>query len=438
MSPEQAEFNELGHRHPQRHLRPGRAAVRAADRHDAVREEAAAARPRSTRSCGSSARRSRPSRARGSSATRATLPSIAGPAAGPEPSASWRRLVQGELDWIVMKALEKDRNRRYETANGLAMDVQRYLADEPVQACPPSAGYRLRKFVRRNKGPVLAASLVVLALVGGIIGTTWGLIRATDARAVAVNEAKQKEAALAAARQSERDATDQLFLALLEPGPRRPLQPADGPAAGQPRRPGPGRPHPARRAAARRGHRRDGPARRPPRAGPALLAPRHRRGGVRRAVPALRPRRHPGDHQHPQHPRRPGDPAHRLGPDPGEVPVLQPRRPVPARPRRRVHAARVARGRRATGPPGRAPRVPGACVQPGRPAPGGRPAGVGPLLRPGDGSGSQALALARDGPRRWRFTRTAASWPSGTSIRASLPCTTRRAGPSSPTCPWAR
>src|SRR6476620_380500 len=56
------------------------------------------------------------------------------------------KLVRGELDWIVMKCLEKDRNRRYETANGLAMDVQRYLVDEPVLACPPSAGYRLRKF----------------------------------------------------------------------------------------------------------------------------------------------------------------------------------------------------------------------------------------------------------------------------------------------------
>src|SRR5437773_10028196 len=78
------------------------------------------------------------------------------------------KLVRGELDWIVMKCLEKDRNRRYETANGLALDVQRYLHDETVQACPPSAGYRLRKFVRRNKGPVLAAFLVALALVGGI------------------------------------------------------------------------------------------------------------------------------------------------------------------------------------------------------------------------------------------------------------------------------
>jgi serine/threonine protein kinase/WD40 repeat protein len=125
------------------------------------------------------------------------------------------RLIQGDLDWIVMKALEKDRNRRYETANGLAMDLQRNLADEPVVACPPSVRYRLRKFVRRNKGPVLAASLVVLALVGGIIGTTWGMVRATSAQSVAVSEAKQKEAALAAAQKSERDATEQLFLALL-------------------------------------------------------------------------------------------------------------------------------------------------------------------------------------------------------------------------------
>src|SRR5690242_17641605 len=69
---------------------------------------------------------------------------------GTEP-AKLTRLVRGELDWIVMKALEKDRNRRYETANGFAMDVQRYLADEPVQACPPSAWYRFRKFARRSK-----------------------------------------------------------------------------------------------------------------------------------------------------------------------------------------------------------------------------------------------------------------------------------------------
>jgi tetratricopeptide (TPR) repeat protein len=77
-----------------------------------------------------------------------------------------------------MKCLEKDRNRRYETANSLARDIERYLQNEPVQACPPSAWYRLRKFVSRYKRSVLAAGLVLLALVGGIIGTTLGLLEA--------------------------------------------------------------------------------------------------------------------------------------------------------------------------------------------------------------------------------------------------------------------
>src|SRR5439155_6152626 len=112
------------------------------------------------------------------------LPSLAANR-GTEP-AKLTRLVRGELDWIVMKALEKDRSRRYETANGFAMDLQRFLADEPVQACPPSVGYRLRKLVRRNKGTVIAAALVMLALVGGIIGTTLGMWRATQAEADAI------------------------------------------------------------------------------------------------------------------------------------------------------------------------------------------------------------------------------------------------------------
>src|SRR5262249_31999567 len=74
-------------------------------------------------------------------------------------------LLRGELDWVVMKCLEKQRERRYETANALARDIQRYLADEVVEARPPSARYRLRKYVGRNKGRVLAASLVLLALL---------------------------------------------------------------------------------------------------------------------------------------------------------------------------------------------------------------------------------------------------------------------------------
>ena len=78
------------------------------------------------------------------------------------------KLVRGELDWIVMKTLEKDRNRRYETANGFAADVQRYLDDEPVQACPPSAGYRLRKFARRNRVALLTIAAVVVALLGAL------------------------------------------------------------------------------------------------------------------------------------------------------------------------------------------------------------------------------------------------------------------------------
>jgi tetratricopeptide (TPR) repeat protein/serine/threonine protein kinase len=90
-------------------------------------------------------------------------------------SAKLMRLVRGELDWIVMKALEKDRSRRYETANGFAMDVQRYLADEPVLACPPSAGYRLKKFVRRNKGGLAVAALVLLFLVLLGSGIGWAV-----------------------------------------------------------------------------------------------------------------------------------------------------------------------------------------------------------------------------------------------------------------------
>src|SRR4029079_16795363 len=75
------------------------------------------------------------------------------------------KLMRGELDWIVMKTLEKDRSRRYESASAFAADVQRYLNDEAVQACPPSALYRFRKFARRNKAGVLTAASVALGLL---------------------------------------------------------------------------------------------------------------------------------------------------------------------------------------------------------------------------------------------------------------------------------
>ena len=115
-----------------------------------------------------------------------------------------RRLVQllgGDLDWVVMKALDKDRNRRYETASELALDLLRHLRDEPVLACPPSSIYQMRKFMRRNKGPMLGASLLLLAILAGLIGTTLGWIesrRQRDASAVsALSEKRAKESALA-------------------------------------------------------------------------------------------------------------------------------------------------------------------------------------------------------------------------------------------------
>src|SRR5262249_33500193 len=91
------------------------------------------------------------------------------------------KLVRGELDWIVMKDLEKDRSRRYETANGLAMDVQRYLAGEAVLAAPPSASYRLRKATRKYKKPLVtaAAFLALLVLAGGV--TIWQALRLAQA-----------------------------------------------------------------------------------------------------------------------------------------------------------------------------------------------------------------------------------------------------------------
>jgi WD40 repeat protein/serine/threonine protein kinase len=142
-------------------------------------------------------------------------------------------LVRGELDWIVMKALEKDRSRRYETANGFAMDVQRYLAGEPVLAAPASGWYRLRKFVRRYRGPVLAAALVLLALVGGIAGTAWGLVQAEHQRALAeakkqeaVQQRDQAETNFAEARRQRRLADTHLYRSLI--GEARAIREARG------------------------------------------------------------------------------------------------------------------------------------------------------------------------------------------------------------------
>ena len=103
----------------------------------------------------------------------------------PADARSRAAIIKGELDWIVMKAIEKDRRRRYETANALAMDVRRYLAGEPVLAAPPSTSYRLKKLVRRHKVAATTGALIAASLVLGLIGTTLGMLRAERQRRAA-------------------------------------------------------------------------------------------------------------------------------------------------------------------------------------------------------------------------------------------------------------
>ncbi len=121
-----------------------------------------------------------------------TLPSVAANR-GTEP-AKLSRLMKGELDWVVLKALEKDRSRRYDTANGLVRDIQRYLADEVVEARPPSTSYRLQKFVRRNRATVLAGSAVAAALLLGAVAFAWQARIATWQKQIAQdNEQRANE-----------------------------------------------------------------------------------------------------------------------------------------------------------------------------------------------------------------------------------------------------
>jgi WD40 repeat protein/serine/threonine protein kinase len=122
-------------------------------------------------------------------ATTEELPAIAANR-GLEP-AKLTKLVRGELDWIVMKALEKDRNLRYETANTFAGDIQRYLSDEQVQAVPPSAGYRLRKFARRNKGAFAMATVIALAVLLAVVALATSTVLTGNA-----SERERREANL--------------------------------------------------------------------------------------------------------------------------------------------------------------------------------------------------------------------------------------------------
>jgi WD40 repeat protein/serine/threonine protein kinase len=119
------------------------------------------------------------------------------------------QLMRGELDWIVMKALEKDRNRRYETASAFAADVQRYLQDEPVLACPPSAGYRLRKFARKNKKLLATAAGFAALLIAGATVSTWQAVRATQAEAEAQANEKQAHDNAVQAQKNEQHANQQ-------------------------------------------------------------------------------------------------------------------------------------------------------------------------------------------------------------------------------------
>jgi len=115
-------------------------------------------------------------------------------------------LVRGDLDWIVMKAIEKSRTRRYDTANAFAEDIQRHLTNEPVVACPPSTAYRLQKLVRRNKLAFAATCAVALALITGIAASTWQAVRATRAEQTTGEERDR-------ARKAEQLAKDQRQLA---------------------------------------------------------------------------------------------------------------------------------------------------------------------------------------------------------------------------------
>jgi tetratricopeptide (TPR) repeat protein len=150
-----------------------------------------------------------------------TLPSVAANR-GTDP-ARLSRLMRGELDWLVLKALEKDRARRYDTPNALGRDIQRYLADEVVEARPPSVAYRLSKFVRRHRGQILVASLVMLALMLGGAGY-WYVQHERDARQAQrlrdVNEAMHAARTLRARGQLERAREEaHRALTLVESGP---------------------------------------------------------------------------------------------------------------------------------------------------------------------------------------------------------------------------
>ena len=114
--------------------------------------------------------------------------------------------LRGDLDWIVMKCLEKDRTRRYETANGLAMDLKRHLNNETVVARPPSKLYEFQKTVRRHKVGFAATGAVIVVLAVGIVMTTWQAVRATHAKQEALAAQASEEVQRQKAEASEQKA----------------------------------------------------------------------------------------------------------------------------------------------------------------------------------------------------------------------------------------
>ena len=123
-------------------------------------------------------------------------------------------LLRGDLDWIVMKALEKDRTRRYETANGLAADIQRHLNNEPVVARPPSNVYRFQKMVRRNRGALSVAATILVVLVVALFTLATSNAHIRRERDQKDQALRERSAALEAAHASEQRAQEQLFLSL--------------------------------------------------------------------------------------------------------------------------------------------------------------------------------------------------------------------------------